>query len=109
VRRAGRDEVEAMLLRGVSLQVIGPFWADQPREVEIDAVALAGRDREAVLVGESKWVRTEDAGRLCRLLAAKAKALPNRAPDLRYAVCARERLPMCPAMRSLSLRPTFSE
>jgi hypothetical protein len=58
---------------------------------------LAGRDRQAVLVGESRWARTEDAGRVCRVLAAKAQALPNRAPDLRYAVCARERLTNVPA------------
>jgi len=81
---------------GEGVAAIGPFWADQPHQVEIDAVALAGRDREAVLVGESKWARTEDAGRLCRVLAAKAQALPNRAPDLRYAVCARERLTNVP-------------
>ncbi|MBA3381771.1 MAG: hypothetical protein H0T97_07895 [Actinobacteria bacterium] len=62
---------------------VGPFWADQPQQVEIDAVALAGRDREAVLVGESKWATSEDAGRLSRVLAAKAQALPNRAPDIR--------------------------
>lgn len=49
-----------------------------------------------VLVGESKWARIEDAGRLCRVLAAKAQALPKRAPDLRYAVCARERLTNVP-------------
>jgi hypothetical protein len=81
---------------GEGIVAIGPFWADQPQPVEIDAVALAGRDRQAVLVGESRWARTEDAGRVCRVLAAKAQALPNRAPDLRYAVCARERLTNVP-------------
>jgi AAA+ ATPase superfamily predicted ATPase len=82
---------------GEGIVAIGPFWADQPQPVEIDAVALAGRDREAVLVGESKWARTEDAGRLCRVLAAKAQSLPKRAADLRYAVCARERLTNVPS------------
>ena len=81
---------------GEGIVAIGPFWADQPQQVEIDAVALAGRGREAVLVGESKWARTEDAGSLCRVLAAKAQALPNRAASLRYAVCARERLTNVP-------------
>lgn len=33
---------------------IGPFWTSDAQPVEIDAVALAGRAREAVLVGESK-------------------------------------------------------
>jgi hypothetical protein len=82
---------------GEGIVAIGPFWADQPQPVEIDAVALAGRNRQAVLVGESRWARTEDAGRMCRVLAAKAQALPNRAPDLRYAVCARERLTNVPS------------
>jgi hypothetical protein len=81
---------------GDGIVAIGPFWAEQPQPVEIDAVALAGRDRRAVLVGESKWARTEDANRLSRVLAAKAQALPNPAADLRYAVCARERLTNVP-------------
>jgi AAA+ ATPase superfamily predicted ATPase len=81
---------------GDGIVAIGPFWAEQPQPVEIDAVALAGRDRRAVLVGESKWARTEDASRLSRVLAAKAQALPNRAADLRYAVCAREQLTNVP-------------
>lgn len=81
---------------GEGIVAIGPFWADQPQQVQIDVVALAGRAREAVLVGESKWARTEDAGRLCRVLAAKARALPDRTASLRYAVCARERLTNVP-------------
>jgi AAA+ ATPase superfamily predicted ATPase len=81
---------------GDGIVAIGPFWAEQPQQVEIDAVALAGRDRRTVLVGESKWARSEDASRLSRVLAAKAQALPNRADDLRYAVCARERLTNVP-------------
>lgn len=81
---------------GEGIVAVGPFWADQPHQVEIDAVVLGGRAREAVLIGESKWARSEDAGRLCRVLAAKAQALPNRAADLRYAVCARERLTNVP-------------
>lgn len=52
--------------------------------------------RQAVLVGESKWARIEDAGRLCRVLARKAQALPSRATDLRYAVCAGDRLTNIP-------------
>lgn len=81
---------------GEGIVAIGPFWADHPQAVEIDAVAVAGRTRQAVLVGESKWARSEDAGRVCRGLAAKAQALPRRATDLRYAVCARERLTNVP-------------
>ena len=36
---------------------------------------FAIRSMDFVLVGESKWARTEDAGRVCRVLAAKARAL----------------------------------
>ncbi|HEV2998851.1 MAG TPA: DUF234 domain-containing protein, partial [Solirubrobacteraceae bacterium] len=74
---------------------IGPFWSERP-PVEIDAVALAGRGEEAVLVGEAKWARTADAARVVRELERKAGALPRLAPDLRCAVCARERLTNVP-------------
>lgn len=70
---------------------IGPFWSEHP-PVEIDAVALAGRSEEAVLLGEAKWARSTDAARSVRELQRKAQALPRAAPAPRYAVCARERL-----------------
>jgi AAA+ ATPase superfamily predicted ATPase len=74
---------------------IGPFWATHP-DVEIDAVALAGRGEEAVLAGEAKWASTADGARLVRELELKASALPRRASRLRYAVCARERIVNAP-------------
>jgi AAA+ ATPase superfamily predicted ATPase len=74
---------------------IGPFWSEHPA-VEIDAVALAGRREEAVLLGEAKWTRSVDAGRLVHELEGKASALPSVAADLHYAVCARERLTKAP-------------
>lgn len=43
-----------------------------------------------MLVGEAKWARRVDAARIRRELERKAAALPSAAPDLRYAVCARE-------------------
>jgi AAA+ ATPase superfamily predicted ATPase len=82
---------------GEGIVAIGPFWAEQPEQVEIDAVALAGRGREAVLVGEAKWAKREDAKRLVRALEQKAQALPRRTDSLRYAVCAREDLRNVPA------------
>jgi uncharacterized protein len=74
---------------------IGPFWSDQP-PVEIDAVALAGRGEQAVLAGEAKWARTVDGARVVRELERKAEALPSVAGDMRYAVCARERVSNAP-------------
>jgi uncharacterized protein len=74
---------------------IGAFWSERPA-VEIDAVALAGRREEAVLVGEAQWARRADAARMVRELERKADALPLLAADLSYAVCARERLTSVP-------------
>jgi uncharacterized protein len=67
---------------------IGPWWRDHPA-VEIDAVALAGRHRRPVLVGEAKWARKVDGRRVARVLAEKARALPDIADDYARVVCAR--------------------
>jgi AAA+ ATPase superfamily predicted ATPase len=83
-----RLAAEGALVPGVVR--IGPFWSERP-PVEIDAVALAGRREEAVLLGEAKWARSADGGRLVRELERKASALPLLADDLRYATCTRER------------------
>lgn len=69
---------------------IGPFWAGGGDE--IDAVALAGRSRAAVLVGEAKWARVVDAGRIEAALAHKAAALPAVAQELRLAVAGRDKV-----------------
>ena len=47
---------------------------------------------EAVLLGEANWARRVDARRLRAELERKAGALPRRAVELRYAVCARKRV-----------------
>ena len=69
---------------------IGPFWTDRDAPDEIDAVILAGRNREAVLVGDAKWAKRVDARRALRDLERKAAALPAVAGGLRDVVCARE-------------------
>jgi AAA+ ATPase superfamily predicted ATPase len=69
---------------------VGPFWTWGEDPSEMDAAVLAGVERRAVLVGEAKWTRRVDAVRIRRELERKAAALPKVAPDLRYAVCARE-------------------
>lgn len=66
---------------------VGSFWAGGGDE--IDAVALAGRERAAVLIGEVKWSRTVAAPALESALARKAGALPKIRDPLRLAVAAR--------------------
>jgi hypothetical protein len=77
-------------LLGEEVVAIGPFWTGAADADEIDAVVLAGRQRVPILAGEAKWARRVDAGRIRRQLERKVAALPGAAPDLRYAVCARE-------------------
>lgn len=68
---------------------VGRWWQDSP-PVEIDAVALAGRSREAVLLGEAKWSRRADGAALRAGLEQKGGALPRLAPDPAYAIAARD-------------------
>lgn len=74
---------------GPDVVAIGPWWRDVP-PTEIDAVALAGRSRQPILVGEAKWSRSVDGAKLVRVLTAKARMLADPAPGIRYAVAARE-------------------
>lgn len=76
---------------GPEIVDIGRWWQDSP-PIEIDAVALAGRSREAVLLGEAKWAKTANGPALRAELAQKAEALPRLGPSPTYAVCARERI-----------------
>lgn len=85
---------------------VGPWWQDSP-PVEIDAVALAGRQRRATLVGESKWSRKVDGPRLRRTLETKALALPNRSDELRYVVCAREEVSGLAGAETVTARDVF--
>lgn len=93
---AFRDHLRRLANRGDlghDVVAIGRFWnhsADQPDQVEIDAVALAGRERAACLVGEAKWAHRADATRLQWDLERKARALPRVRTGLRYAVAARD-------------------
>lgn len=59
---------------------VGRWWQDSP-PTEIDAIALAGRNREAVLLSEAKWSRRIDGRALRTELEAKAGALPKPASD----------------------------
>lgn len=77
---------------GTDVVAIGPYWASSPKPLEIDAVVLAGRSRRATLVGEAKWARQADGGRLYRELVRKASQLPRVADDVAFAICAREEM-----------------
>jgi uncharacterized protein len=77
---------------GAGVVAIGPFWTSAEDPTEIDAVALAGRGREAVLLGEAKWAKRVSAPPLRAELERKAAALPRLAAEPRYAICARERV-----------------
>jgi len=80
---------------GPDIVRIGRFWTDHP-PTEIDAVALAGRPEEAVLLGEAKWTRSVSATRIVHELARKSSVLARIAPEPTYAVCARERVTSVP-------------
>ena len=77
---------------GEGIVAVGPFWTSAEDPTEIDAVALAGRGREAVLLGEAKWAKRVNGQRLRAELERKAGALPRPSAEPRYAVCARERV-----------------
>lgn len=53
---------------------------------------IAGRSSVPVLLGEAKWGTAESASGLVRVLRDKGRALPVRADEPTYVVCARERL-----------------
>ena len=65
-------------------------WTAASDPGEIDAVALAGRGRQAVLLGEAKWRKRADGSRIRAELQRKSQAVPKLAGAPRYAVCARE-------------------
>jgi AAA+ ATPase superfamily predicted ATPase len=80
---------------GANIVAIGPWWTPDG-QVELDAVALAERSRTPVLVGEAKWARREDGGRLVAGLRRKAAALVEDPDRLTLAVCAREEVRAAP-------------
>jgi hypothetical protein len=76
---------------GDGIVAIGPFWTGTgDASVEIDAVALAGRSRDAVVLGEAKWARRVDGDAVVRQLERKATAIPRLAEQVRYVVAARD-------------------
>lgn len=108
---AFRRHLVRMAATGVirdDIVAIGPWWSADS-SVEIDAVGLAGRSRTPVLVGESKWARSESALGLSRTLTRKTASLPGAADNLTYVVCAREELRDVPAgVHAITARDIFT-
>lgn len=76
---------------GGDVVAVGRWWREAGQD-EIDAVVLAGKAREAALVGEARWGRTLDARPVLKALERKAEGLPRARAPLSYALCARERV-----------------
>ncbi|MFC0862585.1 ATP-binding protein [Sphaerimonospora cavernae] len=74
---------------GPEVVAIGPWWQGDGQN-QIDAVALSGRSRSPILVGEAKWARKVNGARIKAGLAAKSAHLTKAPAELRYAVAARE-------------------
>jgi hypothetical protein len=100
-RLAAADEL------GDDIVAVGPFWTSADDPAEIDAVALAGRDREAVLLGEAKWAKRVSATRLRADLERKAAVLPRLASEPRYAICARELVDKADGVRAVTAADIF--
>lgn len=92
---------------GDGIVAVGPFWTAARDPAEIDAVALAGRGREAVLLGEAKWRKRVDGGRIRAELERKAAALPSLAEEPRFAVAARESVTGADALLPLTAADIF--
>jgi len=92
---------------GEEIVAVGPFWRSAEDPAEIDAVALAGRGREAVLLGEAKWAKRADAARLRAELERKSGGLPRLAAEPRYAICARERVDNADGVLAITAEQIF--
>jgi hypothetical protein len=91
---------------GEGIVDIGRWWRDAP-PVEIDAVALAGRRRQPVLVGEAKWAKSVDGSAIREDLERKASHLPDPPSSPIYAVCARERVTKANGLLALTAADLF--
>ncbi len=86
---------------------VGSFWTASEDPGEIDAVVLAGSEREAVLVGETKWARKVNGARIWRNLERKSGALPRVHEDLKFAVCAREEVDSSDDLLAVTAKDIF--
>jgi AAA+ ATPase superfamily predicted ATPase len=91
---------------GAEIVDIGRWWQDSP-PVEIDAVALAGRSREAVLLGEAKWSPRANGQALRAGLEQKASFLPKVAHSPIYAACARQQIDQAEGLLPITAADIF--
>ncbi len=91
---------------GAEIVDIGRWWQDSP-PTEIDAVALAGRRREAVLLGEAKWSPRANGQALRAGLEQKANSLPKVAPSPIYAACARKQVDQAEGLLPITAADIF--
>ncbi|MGH8909664.1 MAG: DUF234 domain-containing protein [Egibacteraceae bacterium] len=90
--QAFRDHVRRECARGRlanGVVAVGPWW-QQDGQNEIDALALAGRQRRPVLAGEAKWARSATDPRLVHALRRKAATVAKDPDQLTYVIAARE-------------------
>lgn len=93
---AFRDHLRRLALQGQlgdDVVAVGSWWQPDGGN-QIDAVVMAQPDRSRVpvAVGEAKWAKRVDAGRIKNKLVAKAATLTKDFADLRYILCAREQV-----------------
>lgn len=80
---------------GDKVVAVGSWWSRDGR-VEIDAVALSGRSRTPIAVGEAKWARTVDGRRLAAQLRAKSAAVPGMVEEPLILLAARDAVTSAP-------------
>jgi len=107
---AFRDHLRLRAARGDlgdGVVAVGPWWSGARDPTEIDAVALAGRAKEAVLLGEAKWRKRVNALSIRADLERKALNLPNLADAPTVAVCAREAVDNADGILALTAEDVF--
>ncbi|HET8862846.1 MAG TPA: ATP-binding protein [Solirubrobacterales bacterium] len=92
---------------GDDIVAIGPFWTSADDPAEIDAVGLAGRGRQAVLLGEAKWAKRVNGARLRGELERRSGVLSRLAPKPRYAIGARERVDRADGVLAITAEEIF--
>jgi uncharacterized protein len=107
---AFRDHLRLLAARGDlgdGVVAVGPWWSGARDPTEIDAVALAGRSKEAVLLGEAKWRKRVNALPIRADLERKAANLPNLADAPAFAVCAREAVDNADGILAITAEDVF--